>query len=278
MKTGTASGWQIAFFSFTGVLLAVPLSRYLAGLAPWSKEEREFLGKALPFFVIALILGVFPALRSWYRRELSIPIPRERRKEVAIVALGKVMFFAMAIAGSVALWHWLFGGTAALERRMSMQLSDEAQRSGAVTPLATLQFLVLVPFVVPILEELVFRGLLYRAWEKRWGWFPAMIATSVVFALYHPFFLSAFLASIVYVCLLRRTGTLWAPIIVHGLYNLSLWHPLMGHLLFPKGRDAHTDIAAWDLQIGCLFVVAIALPIYVWMAREKYEPRGTSAR
>jgi uncharacterized protein len=274
MKTGTASGWQIAFFSFAMLLLVVPLTNYVTGLAPWSTEERQYLNKSLPFVVIAVLLGLFPGLRRWYRNELSIPIPSERRKEVAIVAAGSVLFLAMGIAGSVALWHWLFGGAAALEHRMAMQLSDAAERSSAVSPLGILQFLLLFTVVAPVLEELVFRGLLYRAWEKQWGWFPAMIATSIVFGLYHPFFLSAFLASIVFVCLYRRTGTLWAPIVVHGLGNLSLWYPLMGHLLFPKGNDAHTDIAAWDLQIGCVLVVAIALPIYVWLAREKYEPHA----
>ena len=278
MRTGIASGWQIAFFSFAFLLLLVPLTNWLTGLAPWPAEERQFIVKALPFMVAALVLGIAPGLRKWYRQELAIPIPEEKRREVAIVALGNVLFFTMGIAGSVALWHWLFGGAAALEHRMSMQLSDEAQRSSAVSPLGTLQFLLVFTVMAPVLEELVFRGLLFRAWERQWGWFPAMIATSVVFGLYHPFFLSAFLESIVFVCLLRRTGTLWAPIIVHGAANLSLWYPLMGHLIFPKGREAHTDIAAWDLQIACLIVVAIALPVYVWLARRQYEPHGARGR
>lgn len=277
MKTGTASGWQIAFFSFALLLLVVPFTSWVANLAPWPTEERQWLERAVPFIGIALVFGLVPRLRRWYRKELSIPIPRESRTEVVIVAVGKVLFFAMAIAGCVALWHWLFGGSAALEHRMAMQQSDAAQRPGAVSPLAVLQFLALFVFVAPVLEELLFRGLLYGAWERQWGWFPAMIATAILFGLYHPFFPSAFLSSIIYVCLLRRTGTLWAPVTVHALYNLFLWYPLMGHLIFPKGRQAFTDIAAWELQIACAMVVAIALPIYVWLARRKYEPRAANA-
>lgn len=274
MKTGTANGWQIAFLSFAVLLMVVPLGSYVAGLAPGTAEQQR-LQRALPFVIMAAMLALFPRLRRWYRKELSFSIPPEKRSEVAIVALGKVLFLTMGVAGAIALWHWLFGGPAALARHISMPLGREDERASVTSPLGTLQFLLLFSFIVPVLEELVFRGLLFRAWERQWGWFPAMIATSTMFALYHPIFLSAFMSSIVFVCLLRRTGTLWAPIIVHALGNLSLWYPLMGQFLFPAAKGA--DIAAWSLQIGCAVVVAIALPLYVWLARKPYAPGEAGA-
>lgn len=276
MIMGTASGLQIAFFTFAGLLLTVPLSNYLESIFPWSDDQKAILGRAIPFVVFGLVLVLFPALRRRCREELSIPIPSDRKREVILVSIAK-LWFPMALAGGLGLWFWWTGGGEALERRMLAETSEEGQMAQAFSTPGLVRQILLAAFVAPVLEELVFRGFLYRAWERRWGWVPAMLLTSVVFGLYHSYFLSAFFGSIVFVCLLRRTGTLWAPIAVHGVYNLSLWHPLMGRHVFPKGIEAQHDISEWKLQLAFLLLAAIAVPAYVWLARRPYRREAISS-
>jgi membrane protease YdiL (CAAX protease family) len=130
----------------------------------------------------------------------------------------------------------------------------------------------LAGFLAPILEELLFRGLLYKAWEKRLGWAGSMTLVSILFGLYHPLFWSAFASSIVFACLYRRTGSLWAPIIVHAIVNISLWYPLLGRHVLPRSPEAATDLSQWGLRLAALAVVSVALPWYVWLSRHRREP------
>ena len=91
-----------------------------------------------------------------------------------------------------------------------------------------------------------------------------MVLTSTLFGLYHPVFWAAFTSSIVFVCLFRRTGSLWASIIVHAFFNLMLWYPLVGQFVFPSPERALGDISTWGFQLACLLFeggVALGEPI-----------------
>jgi uncharacterized protein len=91
-----------------------------------------------------------------------------------------------------------------------------------------LVFAVLAVAVAPVVEELLFRGLVLRGLMMRMGFWPAALLSSVVFGLLH---VTAFDASGVLVvasitllglglCLLtRRTGRLGPAIGVHALHN-----------------------------------------------------------
>lgn len=268
MRTGSASGIQITFLSFAVLLLAVPLSLYLGQALGGSREERDFLGRFIPFVLGAFVLATFPALRRQALEFLSQPVPPSRRLEVAAVALGKLPF-AFAAAGGMALWYWLTEGNAAVEYHMKAAPADQ-QWADAFSTTGLLSWLLLGAVVAPVLEEILFRGFLYRAWERRWGWFPAMILTSTLFALYHPHFLVAFVSSVVFVCVMRRAGSLWAAIIVHSFFNLMMWYPLVGRFVFPGENRAIGDISTWGPHLACLLFVAVALPLYVLAARHAY--------
>ncbi len=270
MRTGTASGIQITFLSFAVLLLAVPLSSYLGQLLGSSNEAKTFIGRFLPFVLGGTVLAIFPALRRQVTDLLSPGVPRTRRAEVALLAVAKVTL-AFAFAGGLALWYWLTEGNAALEQHMRAVPTDE-QMAQAFSGPGVLTSILLAAILGPVLEEILFRGFLYRAWERRWGWIPAMLLTSTLFGLYHPVFWAAFTSSIIFVCLLRRTGSLWAPILVHSFVNLMLWYPFMGQFIFPDASRAVGDISTWGLQLACLLLAAIALPLYVWMSRKPYSP------
>ena len=272
MKSGTASGLQIAFFTFAVLLLATPLTQWLAELRPWSPSARALLEKTIVMCIGGLILFGVPALRRRCLEFLSATIPLDKRAEVAAVLALKPLL-PLALAGAYALWHWTAGGEATLARYVAGWLGSDAELAKAFSLPHMVLMLLVAGLVAPVLEELVFRGFLYRAWERRWGWLPAMVLTSALFAVYHPNFWSAFLSSVVFVCLYRRTGSLRAAILAHVVTNVSLWYPLMGRFVVPRDAVAPGDLGCWGLQLACLFVAAIAVPAYVWMARRGVVPR-----
>jgi len=89
---------------------------------------------------------------------------------------------------------------------------------------------VLVVLVAPVVEELVFRGLLLRTMMWHWGFWPAALVSSAIFALFHVYQVdtlagAATLAGVVFTlgltnCLLVRwSGRLAAGMMVHALFN-----------------------------------------------------------
>jgi hypothetical protein len=86
----------------------------------------------------------------------------------------------------------------------------------------TKAFGALVPSAAgPVVEEVVFRGVLLNLWARRWGVLRAVLGTSVVFGLLHTMDpLSAFIFAIAMAALYIRTGSLLVPIAAHVLHNI----------------------------------------------------------
>ncbi|MDB6118233.1 MAG: family intrarane metalloprotease, partial [Verrucomicrobiaceae bacterium] len=82
--------------------------------------------------------------------------------------------------------------------------------------------LIMAVGMAPIAEEYLFRGLLFRALDREWGGWRALVASSLFFAIYHPpvawlpvaalGFLNSFL--------FRRTGHLAPCVVAHMAYNM----------------------------------------------------------
>lgn len=263
MKTGRATGLQIAFLMFALMLVAVPLTSFIVKAGNLGGVPLAFAEKGMHFILACLAIAAFPGLRRFALDALSRPIAPSMRIEVAVVALGKLCI-AFAIPAGLVLWTWCTQEAGAVDR-VVVDPEREFERAFSDAGLVRFGFTVLV---APIVEELVFRGFIYRAFEREWGWLRGMLATSVLFGLYHPYFWSTFASSIVFTCLLRRTGTLWAPILAHTTFNLMAWWPLLGQHVFPHAPAR--DPSAWTFHLACLAFVLIALPVYVWMSRDRH--------
>jgi uncharacterized protein len=275
MKTGEASGAQIAFFTFALLLLIVPVSYVVRDLHPWSSDQWRLVNRALPLVVLAAVLFGVRKVRRRCLDQLSRLIPASRKAEVLLVSVASTAE-AFAWAGLWILWGWYSLGAVGAEHRLQLLEPHQAHMARSMTPTGLAFDILLAGVLAPVLEELTFRGFLYRAWERQWSWVPSMLLTSVVFAIYHANFVPAFAASVLYVCLYRRTGSLWAPIAVHSFFNIATSYPLLGQYIFQGNHRPSADPGAWGFQIACLFFVVVALPIYVWMSRnEKAVPDTT---
>ena len=75
--------------------------------------------------------------------------------------------------------------------------------------------------LVPITEEIVFRGFILRRLSEKYRLGTAIILSSLLFAVFHidQSFLGSFVHGVIFALLAIRFGSLYAPIIVHGAYN-----------------------------------------------------------
>ena len=260
------SGFQIAFLILAILLLAVPADRYFFSRWQWAAGLEIPAGRiAILLFAIILFAGVGP-LRRECKGLLAVPIPAGKLPEVAAATL---LDYCVGVAslGAFALWWWSSGGQAGLARHFGA-LDDVVQLEKSLSIGGVVASLIGAGLLAPIVEELVFRGMLYRAWERQWGWFPAAIASSIVFALAHPKTIyPQFFAGLIEVCVYRRTGSLRAAILVHAVFNISLWYPLAGQFALPVGRESGR-LEVWTPNLVCLAVSLVAVPLYLWMSRD----------
>jgi len=271
MRVGNASGLQIAFFTYALLLLAVPVSRIAEESLGTSGHATALVSKATPFAMFVAAVALIPPFRRAVLRLLVAPIPVRFRSEVAVVSVASALL-KFAFTALLAFWVWAREGTAGVDERIRIDVVRDMEK--AFDPAGLVMYLVLVPIIGPIIEEVIFRGFLYRALERKWGWIAAMILTSALFGLYHKHFYAAFISSIVFVCVMRRTGSLWSAIVVHGFGNLMLWWPLAGQFVFPHWGRA-SELPTWHFHIACLVFALIALPIYIWMSRDRHAAAPT---
>ena len=96
-------------------------------------------------------------------------------------------------------------------------------KSGDNHILANMVNYLTIVLVAPVLEEFFARGILLTRWTVKWGIPRAIFASSAVFALLHTNFLGAFCFACAMAILYIRTKSLFIPISLHILNNLTAW-------------------------------------------------------
>ena len=139
--------------------------------------------------------------------------------------------FAIAPAAVFSIWIVLFicyitGWNAWLETTLGIEPMQESVKllQEAQDPLLVILMSVAAVIVAPLAEEVVFRGYLYPAAKRFCGPLGAMLFSSLVFAAAHgnvvallPLFILAMLLCLIY----ELTGSIWATISVHFLFNAA---------------------------------------------------------
>ena len=266
-----ATGFQILFLIFVVQFASMLLSRWAEGVLALSPIQSDHLLQALPFLFAILLLGGIPALRRRAAEMLANPVPKGFGREIA-VATGLNLAIPFGLVGATALTAFALNDAGVLAR-IPIHPDPDGRMASSVAPL-TLAFTVIISWLLgPILEEIFFRGFLYQAWEKQWGWMPATLLTSIAFGLGHPTHLmSSFLASVVFISIMRRGNSLRAAIYVHSAYNILVFWPLFGHRIFSVRAGDQTDWTTWSVEIACFAVILVAIPAYLFLARRPCEP------
>ncbi|MCI0651494.1 MAG: CPBP family intramembrane metalloprotease [Planctomycetes bacterium] len=98
---------------------------------------------------------------------------------------------------------------------------DKSLRAGVVEVALVLGFAAVV--VAPLTEEILFRGIIYRALAMHAGALPAASLSGLLFALVHfnvRSFLPLAVLGMALALVFQRTGSLWPVIVLHGSFNL----------------------------------------------------------
>ena len=146
-------------------------------------------------------------------------VPPSIKVEWILVAIlvSLVLIPLRAVLGAAA--EWMVSGN--LD---SLQVRGDVLFAGAEPSLGNfLVSLFIIAILVPVSEELYFRGLLYRWFQLRFRLWPAVLLSSLLFGLAHydslAVVISSFVLGVVNALAMQRTKSIWVPIVMHAVTN-----------------------------------------------------------
>ena len=233
-----ALGWIVLYFvmqAVGGSLIAMTLAIATGVIDSWHDlaHFRHLIHAALEqpgmqALLVMLTLGLAASAillltRHRWPRLWSLALPPGfgfvRPSQLGYLALAVVIGLAAPLLGGW-LTHWLAHGH---------PVTQNIQQLGEHTPLAwRIPLVLLVASVGPLVEELLFRGVLLSALLQRWGTVAAVLLSSVAFALAHlpgldwqVFALPDLLLLALALAWLRlRSASIWPSVVAHGANNL----------------------------------------------------------
>jgi len=144
------------------------------------------------------------------------PRPRSFLPALAIAGAGALAFVGVTLA-MVGIFYFVGVDLDSFRLQRLVRMID------AEAPGWTLASAALLAIVgAPLVEELLFRSVLYQPLRARLGVVPAALIVAALFAGVHLYawgMPQLMVLSLVFVALFERTGSLWYPIVAHGLYN-----------------------------------------------------------
>jgi membrane protease YdiL (CAAX protease family) len=117
--------------------------------------------------------------------------------------------------------------------------------------------------LTPVLEEMVYRGIIFARIKRMLGFLPAMVLSALIFAIMHfnlVQFVYAFLLGMVLAVFMEKTGHMYGAVLGHITANaLAVIRTETGFL------DSTVDgsLRAWLLSAGCLIAGLLLLGWYV---------------
>ncbi|MBE5948800.1 MAG: UDP-galactopyranose mutase [Lachnospiraceae bacterium] len=131
-----------------------------------------------------------------------------------------------------------------------------------------------VVFVIPVVEELMFRGLIYNRMKYYAGVVPAILVSAVYFAIYHmnvPQGIYAFVLGVLMAWVYYRYKTILAPVVFHVSAN-AISVVLTYSETFNKLTDVQYIIMCIvGLVVAAAMFVTIAKTVKVSVVEEKYD-------
>lgn len=196
------------------------------------------------------LCGVFPAWRTLGRYNLwAVPL--------IIVSITSIylLFFPLSFLFPGFVKWWL------IETSPTVIWTD-----GDQYVIANLLNLFCGVLIAPILEEFFFRGILLARWTIKWNVVRAIIFSSVVFAVLHTDLMGSFCFACVMAILYIRTKSLFIPMSLHIVNNLTAWLIVFLGMQFDNSFSGETLAefqASWWIGLVGL-IVSIPFIIRFW--------------
>lgn len=252
------------FLVMTLVHLAAVLG--LSAAYPWIK-----LGITANFVISELIIAA-PAALFWITAG-------EERKE--LLSFHKIKFTSALM---IVLFTYLMMPLTTVINAVSMLFVDNAV-AGISTDIVGMPFWVMflmMAVYAPVVEELVFRGVVYRGYQKSGTTMQAILLSAVLFGLIHMNFNQApyaFMLGIVLALLVEAAGSIWASILFHIVFNghsvclLFLTKDLFSETMLEE-TSAQAGSEQWVFAL-CFYMAAAAaataaaMCVLIWIANNE---------
>lgn len=175
-------------------------------------------------YVILILASLYLLRATRSIGGLGLSLPRGHAL-VRVLGTAALLYFAvfLGLTAADALVSLLAragpGAVAAFHRA----IGEEARHSSAAP--ATAAILLYAGVLAPFGEELVFRGVLFRALRARMPVAVAIVLSALAFALLHPYRAAIYQVALVGILsgwVYHRTGSLWPSILAHAAWNTML--------------------------------------------------------
>ena len=262
---GAVRPWHIVFLFAVFFCVAVVASFKLTLSAPAAlrMQFRDIVAAAFMGGFVALVTAIVPE----FRRALPALFRRQRWKaRDLLLALGLMLAWAYGLYLVAFVWPAVVRYPQAFQL---LHLADSLPEFDA----KYLLLLFATVGVAPIAEELVFRGYLLNLWHAKWGYWPAILLSSIVFGLFHFEKTIATAASgAILAMVYLRYDSLWPGVVLHAVFNLTSFPWLLPRLFYvrPQGTVAH--VSSWIPEI---ILAAVFVPLCVMFWR-RFKPCPTS--
>lgn len=112
--------------------------------------------------------------------------------------------------------------------------------------------------IAPVLEEFVFRGVIFSRLSKRFGLIAGMVLSSFIFAVGHikMNIIGAFVCGLIACILFKKYNNILVNISMHFLNNFIL----MITSLIPEEESASAQISSGDLNVMLIVGIALLIP------------------
>lgn len=257
-------------FAILGLIVLYVVFRIVAGLTPMDPDDPAT-------DEIAAAIGFYGALALWILWAC-------RRSGVGVRRLvGRVpdgynwlpVIGLLVVAGvfSSGLWYVTAYGLSVVSPGMVEGLIDVSPALVDSVFSAVMWTLIAV-VIAPLVEEVLFRGVLVNRWGVKWGLRTGIVASSVLFGVLHLIdTVGGTIFGLVTAVLYLRTRTLIVPIALHAANNAVY---AVAELMFPS--EGPLDFAAElrdieSMALPGLGMAAVTLPVLVWYLRRHWPGR-----
>ena len=236
-----------------GALVVLMVARFVGLVDPSASDPGLF---GLFYLGIGIVLVVRIRTAHLNVEQLFGPMPTLTTLRLTLVAIPLgvlsiagfwILFLPLSYAAPDLVRKWAFEGMSRMEVH---SLSTWFTRS------------IIAVIVAPVIEELLFRGLLLQRWALRWGTMTGVILSSALFAIGHVELLGHFVFGVAMSALYLRTRSLWVPISAHALNNFIVSVLTLPGELSPDKPGKEMSVASLQSNwwVG-LVVLAVGLAL-----------------
>jgi len=275
MKGGKSlfESMKIRWFTLMGIIFTLIV--IIGASLLWGPEFLED-DIVLDLIVSYTILGIFPLV--WFYRQFG-----KQGKTFADVMsfekvgsyLSDIFFITLALILFSVGTFWLLGYILSflLPQYVEWLLAIEDDMPRHILP--WLMSAVYLSFIGPVVEELIFRGLLLKRLGKKVNMTFSIIVTNILFGILHMDLFGAFVFGFIASLLYLHSGNLLVPILVHIFNNLFVTVLMAINPPMPHFLTYETISALRSYAIPHVLILAITIPVLFVYIR-KYIPALTS--